>query len=263
MKVELKEVQETLLIPLSVRVNETKSSEPRIKDEKAVELASKLEYDFSKFNQRMTHEGVIERTLILDYETQNFIEKNQDAVCISLGCGLDTRYHRIRHHKVNWYNIDFPEVIALRKSLLFEGKNVHLIGKSVLDMTWTDDIETEGKSVLIIIEGLLMYFTEIEVIQLLGIIRNKFPECTLLIEIMHPFFAKQTKHHDTVKHTDAVFKWGIASGKEMESLNEGLSFQEEWNLFDKMKKRNKVLYWFCKIGFLRRMGEKIVKLEMK
>lgn len=198
MQIELKGVEETLLIPLIARATETKSKNPRIKDDKAVEMVSKIEYDFDKFNKKMSREGVIARTMILDRETEKFINEYPDGVCISMGCGLDTRYHRIRHNKVLWYNIDFPEVVALRKKLLYENKNVHAIGKSVFDMNWVDEVVTEGRNVLVIMEGLLMYFTEIEVIQLFSMIRSHLPNCTILVEIMHPFIARHSKLHDTI-----------------------------------------------------------------
>ncbi|MGC6175079.1 class I SAM-dependent methyltransferase [Lacrimispora sp. 38-1] len=263
MKIELKGVQETLLIPLAARAFETKSKNPRIKDVKAVEMVSKIEYDFSKFDRKMSKEGVIARTMILDRETQKFVNEYPDVVCISIGCGLDTRYYRIRYNQVQWYNIDFPEVIALRKKLIYENKNVHFIGKSALDISWNDDIYIEDKKVLIIMEGLLMYFTEPEVIQLFCMIKNHFPNCTILVEIMHPFIAGCSKQHDTIKHTDAVFRWGTRSGKAMEKLCEGLHFVKEWNLFDELKSRGVMFRIAGNIPFIRNKNNKIVKLVLQ
>ncbi|SHO50779.1 class I SAM-dependent methyltransferase [Anaerocolumna xylanovorans] len=260
MKIELRGVQETLLIPLIARATETKCTNPRIKDDKAVEIVSKIEYDFGKFDKKMSQEGVIARTMILDRETQDFVNQHQDAVCISLGCGLDTRYHRIRHNQVQWYNLDFPEVISLRKKLLCENTNVHFIGKSALDMRWADMVAAEGREVLIIMEGLLMYFTEAEAIQLFDMIRNHFPKCTMLVEIMNPFIARHSKQHDTVKKTDAVFRWGIRSGKAMENLCEGPHFVREWNLFDELRDRGPGFWLAGKLPFIRNINNKIVKL---
>lgn len=87
MKVSLESVQETLLIPLIARVNETKQKNPRVVDKNAVEIVSKLDYDFTKINSGASNQGVIARTMILDRETQAFIDKNPNAVCISIGCG--------------------------------------------------------------------------------------------------------------------------------------------------------------------------------
>lgn len=155
MKIKLEGVQETLLIPLVARAYETKSEHHRIDDVKAVEMMSKIEYDFEKFYGKMSQEGLIARTIILDRELQKLIDEFPNAICISIGCGLDTRYHRINHRQVFWYNIDFPDVIALRRKLLGENPNVHSIAKSALDVSWTKEIEDTNKKVIIIIEGML------------------------------------------------------------------------------------------------------------
>lgn len=259
MKVRLDGVQETLLIPLIARAQETQSSKPRIKDMDAVRMVSKIDYDFTKFNKAMSQQGVIARTMILDREAQTYIDQYPDAVCISIGCGLDTRYERLNHRNVKWYNIDFPEVITLRKQLLSEGERVSYISKSALDTSWSEEIIEESEHVLIILEGILMYFTEMEVIQLLGIIRHRFKTGTILAEIMHPMIAKQSKHHDTVKKTKAIFQWGVSSGKEMEKLSEGLSFEKEWNLFDELKDQGFLFRLFATIPFIRNKNNKIEK----
>lgn len=263
MKIKLEGVQETLLIPLAARVYETKSEDRRINDLKAVEVMAKLEYDFEKFNAKMSQEGVIARTIILDREVQKMIDEFPNSVCISIGCGLDTRYHRIRHGQVEWYNIDFPEVIALRKKLLYENKKVHLIARSALDMCWTEEIEHTDKKVIIVIEGMLMYLKQEDVIQLFCMIKNQFPNCIILAEIMHPFIANCSKWHDTVKYTNATFQWGISSGKDMEKLCKGLQLEREWNLFDEIKNRSILMKLASKIPFVRTKNNKIVKLVMK
>lgn len=263
MKIKLEGVQETLLIPLAARVYETKSKNHRINDIKAVEVMSKIDYDFEKFHGKRSQEGVIARTIILDREVQKMIDEFPNSVCISIGCGLDTRYHRIRHGQVQWYNIDFPEVITLRKNLLYENKNVHLIAKSALDICWTEEIEATNKKVIVIIEGLLMYLKQEDVIQLFCMLKNHFPNSIILAEIMNPFIANCSKWHDTVKYTNATFQWGNLSGKSMEKLCEGLYFEKEWNLFEEIKNQSIPMKLATKIPFIRNKNNKIVKLVMK
>lgn len=262
MKIKLDGVQETLLIPLIARAAETKKAHPRINDKNAVDMVDKIDYDFSKFEKAASQQGVIARTMILDRETQKFVDSHPDGVCISIGCGLDTRYHRIQHKEISWYNLDFSDVIALRKKLLSEGKQVKYIGKSALDTSWTDEVTEKNSPVLVILEGILMYFTEEEVIQLLAMLKKYFPGCRILAEIMNPFVATQSKHHDTVKKTSAVFKWGIKSGKHMEEMCNGLHFVQEWNLFDELTDQGIVFQIAAKVPFIRNINNKIVMLQM-
>lgn len=84
-KIKFDGVQETLLIPLIARALETKKACPRIKDKNAVDLVDKIDYDFSKFEKASSQQGVIARTMILDRETQKFVDKYPDGVCIFLG----------------------------------------------------------------------------------------------------------------------------------------------------------------------------------
>lgn len=49
MEPKLAGIPETMLIPLWARAVETKRSVPIIRDSKAVEMVSQIEYDFSRF----------------------------------------------------------------------------------------------------------------------------------------------------------------------------------------------------------------------
>lgn len=263
MKIKFDGVQETLLIPLAARATETNSENARIIDKNAVDMVNKIECDLTKFDKSGSRQGVIARTMILDRETQKFVDEHPEAICISVGCGLDTRYHRIQHRKITWYNLDFPEVIALRKQLLHEGQQVKYIAKSALDISWTDEVKEKDRPVLIILEGILMYFEEDEVIQLLTMLKNYFPGCVILAEIMHSFIAGQTKHHDTVKNTSAVFKWGINSGKEMERMCDKLRLIKEWNLFDELTDQGLIFRIAAKVPFIRQFSNKIIMMQIE
>lgn len=267
MKITLEGVQETLLIPLAARAFETKAENHRIYDQRAVEIMEQIDYNFEKYRNKMSQEGVIARTIILDREVQKLLDAGQETVCISIGCGLDTRYDRLKHGRIHWYNVDFPEVMELRAKLLQEDENIHLIGMSALNPHWAEEIRRAesgcSRKTIIIIEGMLMYLKQQEVEQLFDIIRKNFQGSVVLAEIMHPFIAKCSGLHDTVKYTNAVFQWGISSGKSMEKLCGGLHFEEEWNLFDELRDRSVLFKIFSVIPFIRNKNNKIVRLEVE
>ncbi len=58
-----------------------------------------------------------------------------------------------------------------------------------------------------------MYFSQEQVKTLLSILAGAFSEFVLLAELMPPMAVKQAKHHDTLKSTNATFRWGTKSGK--------------------------------------------------
>lgn len=52
----------------------------------------------------------------LDEVAARFVARHPDAIGLDLGAGLDTRLRRIAAPPtVDWYDIDFPTVIAARE----------------------------------------------------------------------------------------------------------------------------------------------------
>ena len=74
-KQHLGDVQETALIPLAIRANETERKTARIHDDKAVEIIRELDVDAEKLDQFFSHEGVIARTILFDETVKKTIEK--------------------------------------------------------------------------------------------------------------------------------------------------------------------------------------------
>ena len=239
MKTKLSGVAETLLIPLWARAEETKRSDALIRDDFAVRLVEQIDYDFAKFARaKYSQTGVAVRSYILDHETKAFIEKQPDAVCINLACGLDTRFYRIDNGQIDWYNLDLPDVMELRQNLLAEeGARIHNLAASVFDSGWLEKVEHEGRPVLILLEGAAMYFSEQEMRSLFAMLAEAFADASMLIEIMPPFLIGQQKRHDSVDTQKAPFQWGVKSGKEIEKLHPAIAFLKERTLYEGFRSR--------------------------
>ena len=53
---------------------------------------------------------------------------------VHIGCGFDSRFERVDNGQVEWYDLDLPDVIKLRRKLIGdEGNRYHLIDCSVFD----------------------------------------------------------------------------------------------------------------------------------
>jgi O-methyltransferase involved in polyketide biosynthesis len=262
----LKGIPETLLIPLWAKVIETKHSNPIIKDYKAIEIMKQIEYNFSKFNgEWATQISIAVRTEILDKATQLFINKNPDAVIINIGCGLDTRFSRVDNDKIHWYDLDLPDVINLRKQFFKETDHYHMIGKSIFDYSWINEISKSNK-VLIIAEGLFMYFTADQVIGLLNKLVSSFHNGEMLIETIPNSLVEQSQKKDIIKkqyQIDVQFNWGIKNGKEFEKINPQIKFIEEWHYFDFHRDRWKSIRWLSLLPtFKNRFGNRIVHIKL-
>ncbi|MDD3393515.1 MAG: class I SAM-dependent methyltransferase [Anaerotignum sp.] len=236
MSIKLDGVMETLLITLYVRAKDAMSSTPVIHDQKAVEIVNKIDYDFKKFDSgEMSYYGVLARAKMMDAQAKKFIQENPDCVIVSIGCGLDTRFSRIDNGKIQWYNLDFPEVIAQRELFFEKNERVKNIGKSALDATWTQDVKTDGKKLLIISEGMLMYLKENEISQLLQILTYGFDSFEAQFDLLYKGLVNKAAMHDTLKKTSAQFHWGVKDGSEVVALCSAIQQKGLINFTDELK----------------------------
>lgn len=237
-KSKLKGIPETMLIPLRARYLETKENNGIINDPKSVEILDQIDYDFSEREvEKNSQKGVSIRTEILDELTNKFISKHKDAVVINLGCGLDTRFHRLNNGSVTWFDLDVPEAIEMRKYFFKETDRFKFISKSVLDFSWTEQIP-KNKPTLFIAEGLLMYFTEEEVKSILKTINQYFPNSEIILEAMSPIAGKKTN----MQKYNAPFKWTLKTGKDIGKWNIGTIFITEYYYFDRHKNHQPLIF---------------------
>ncbi|MCM1092014.1 MAG: class I SAM-dependent methyltransferase [Muribaculum sp.] len=234
MDLQLGDVQETALIPLAVRANETKRENARIRDEKAVEIIDTLKVDTKDIDKFMSHEGVVARTIMFDRTLKKLLEKYPDAVCLNIGCGLDDRFSRVDNGKLRWFNVDLADSIEVRKKVFAKREHEYMLAGDILKTDWITDIP-KADMVIVIAEGLLMYFSKEQVRTILNNLTDSFGRGFLLAELMHPKMMKE-KVHDTVKHTNARFGWGTETGKDLLELNPKLELVRENSFWDEMKK---------------------------
>ncbi len=80
----------------------------------------------------MSQHGWVARSLHTDKMARGFIEQHSEAAIVNIGCGLDTTFSRIDNGKIMFYELDLPDVIALRKNF-YEESDRH---KSIASSSW-------------------------------------------------------------------------------------------------------------------------------
>ena len=211
-RVKLGDVQETLLIPLWARAVEAKKRKPILLDEKAVEVMNRIDYDFSVFSKaKGSQVGCCLRGVIMDEMLRASLKQHPDTVVVEVGAGLDTRYERLEGEVRRWFDLDLQDSMTLRRQFFAETSNRTFISGSVLDKAWIAEVKNAARSapVVFVIEGVLVYFTEAQVRQLFCMLADEFPGAALIFDSMGTAMVKNQKHHDSVKHTNAKFVWGI------------------------------------------------------
>jgi O-methyltransferase involved in polyketide biosynthesis len=91
-----------------------------------------------------------------------------------------------------WFDVDLPEVIALRRRLYADHDGYRMIGCSVTDPSWSAEIPTDAP-VLVIAEGLLMYLAPDDVAMLLQRIASAFPSGRLLADGLAPWVVRLSR----------------------------------------------------------------------
>lgn len=263
----LRGVPETLLVPLFYRAKETQSVNPLIKDNKAVEMIKSIEYDFSKCNKWMTQSCVVIRTQIFQDVIKNFLSVNPDSVVINLAAGLDNRFDELDNGKVKWFDLDLPEVIAMRKQFMYESERRKFVASDVLDFDWINSLALEDKTtpVLIIAEGLFPYLPENKVKQLLSKLSDQFPNCRIVMEIFGSAVIGREWMVFEFKHIKPkpTFFWSPYDASEIEKWDKRFKLLSVENLFDRHPKRWRIMRHLFKSKRVKNMlGSRCLVLDL-
>lgn len=241
-KINLNGVQETLLMPLWGRAYETKKSCPLLIDNEAVRIMEMIDYNFDQIAQKtnpLSRVSWISRSIYFDNKITEFLSNNPNGSIINIGCGLDTTYDRINNGKGKWYELDFPDVIEIRKQVLTETKNRIFLPYSVFDNQWYYKIENTD-NVLILLAGVIYYFEEDQVKALLKTFGEKFKNALLIFDyssIKGMEIANKKVIENTGMDKTAYLKWGINNIRTIEKWQNGIRIRENMKMFKEMKKR--------------------------
>jgi O-methyltransferase involved in polyketide biosynthesis len=219
-------VEWTNLVTLYLRAYESRSRQPILGDNTAAEAVDRINYDFKRIHRMSLPASnqylVALRAKRLDDWCAEFLRRHPDAVVLHLGCGLDGRPFRLPvPPAVLWFDLDQPNVIELRRRLYDDTDHYLMIGSSVTDPHWLDQIPA-GHSTLVVAEGLLMYVPKAEVRQLLQRLTDRFDCGELLFDTLAPQAPLLSK-----VFTRGIIKWGIRDAREMQTWNPRLRLLEQ------------------------------------
>ncbi len=217
----------TLLIPLYIRAMESQRPDALTKDERAEALVRQLDPETLRKTLALTDDfsrvAVILKGREFDRFTLDFIARHPDAVVVHIGCGLDTRFERIcpgrtDNGQVEWYDLDLPDVIELRRNLAGgEGERHHFLACSVLDSAWMDAVSVhQQRPFLFLAEGVFMYFEEAQVRSLVLALCDRFPGAELVFDAFSPIM--RWGHNIRVNRTrvGSTLHWGLKHARDLE-----------------------------------------------
>ena len=187
-KIEKNTVQETLVLPLYSRKLCSELYPNLYQDETAVRLIDQIDYDFSEAEKNsrslMQRFGALEvamRQCDLAWEVQAYLKTHPCAAVVNLGCGLDNTGRACDNGSCKIYNLDFPDVIAVRNKLLPAGEREQNIPCDLKDPAWFDRIDATGGAVFFA-SGEFYYFLTQQVRKLVQSMADVFPSSVLVFD---------------------------------------------------------------------------------
>ena len=187
-KIEKNTVQETLILPLYSRKVCTELYPNLYRDETAVRLLDQIDYDFSEVEknsrslmQRFGSLEVAMRQNDLAFEVREYLKAHPNAAVVNLGCGLDGTGRSCDNSSCKIYNLDFPDVIAVRNELLPAGEREKNIPCDLNDTAWFSQIDASGGAVFFA-SGVFYYFLTEQVKALVQAMADAFPGGVLVFD---------------------------------------------------------------------------------
>jgi O-methyltransferase involved in polyketide biosynthesis len=245
---DLSQVSRTAILLLICRAIETEKDKSAFNDpmavlclERLLSIASEEEKRWIIGKKRMyagLHErdakAGVRRVKVFDSAANRFIAGTPDCTVINLGCGLDTRFWRITNEKCRYIEIDLPEVIEMKKEMLKDYLGYEVMGRSVLDPTWIDQVTMHGNTgFLLLAEGLFPWIPEPEAIRLLKEIGEKFYRSQLVLDMVPEKYTKGLwkrlfRLHAKIEWgLDVSWVFGIKNPHDIESYGNGLKVTGE------------------------------------
>jgi methyltransferase (TIGR00027 family) len=250
--IALSDVSETGLLTFYCHVIESQNPDPILFDEKALEIAKQLNpilTESSSASLRNLAKGKIKKELVVhinlrakkyDEYARTFLAQNPKGVIVNIGCGMDSRFHRIDNGQMTCFDLDLPEVIQFKEQFVKETDRYHFIGASVFDHAWMDLVAKTKKPVLFMAEGVFMYLDGAKVKDLILELQSWFPGSELVCEVVTEMFTRPPWNKMVAMKmnkqlgvgTEAAFIFGIKNSREMETWHAGIEYLDDWSYFD-------------------------------
>jgi O-methyltransferase involved in polyketide biosynthesis len=209
-RVDLHGPPQTMLATLYAKALDADAPHSILADRYAKAAVGRIEYDWeaTAINARRAPSVAI-RSAHFDNWTRQFLAVHDEALVLHVGCGLDARVYRVDPGEgVRWYDIDYPDVIALRERVYPGRMNYRMLPASVTDPSWLAGIPAD-RPALFLGEGLTMYLTKDDGLALLCRVVDRFPSGELQFDSFSTFGIRTQVINAVVRRSGSKLHWGI------------------------------------------------------
>ena len=268
-KIEKNTVQETLIIPLYSRKLCSELYPNIYRDETAVRLINEIDYDFSvaEKNSRslMQRFGALEvamRQNDLAWEVRDYLKDHPKAAVVNLGCGLDSTGRSCDNGSCKIYNLDFPDVIAVRNELLPADEREKNIPCDLNDTEWLEKIDASGGAIFFA-SGVFYYFLTEQVKALVQAMADAFHGGVLVFDAANRAAVKMIAKTwlKSAKIKDVCAYFAVSDAKDELSLwDNRLQVTSRGYMLGYNDLRDPSVSAFFR--FLAKVGDKMMKMQI-
>jgi methyltransferase (TIGR00027 family) len=268
---KISSTSKTALITLYAHSLESQDENPVLVDEAAVRMTDALSPILAKSDSRLLRnlsQGKMRRALQVhialrakkyDEVAEDFIEKHPDGIVVNLGCGFDSRYYRLKKKPFLFIDLDLPEMISIKKGVFTETESYRLIGQSIFNRDWLEQLKSYDSPVLFLAEGLFMYLHPEELIPWLKETAEGFPGSELVFETVaekytRGFNKKMVEfklRREIGVEGDVGYHFGLFNSRDLEKLSGHFQWIEDWSYFDDKNPKIHWMNWMGKVHYFK------------
>ncbi len=199
----VRNISDTALWAAVYRARETERPDALFRDPLAGKLAGARGEEIAAaipFSNKHTWSWVV-RTFLFDQFIAREIEQGVDLV-LNLAAGLDSRPYRMNVPTgLKWVEVDLPEMIAYKEETLAGERPRCSLERIALDLSQADArrelfdrLSQEASKILVITEGLIIYFTTEQVMELARDLAANPPFKCWVTDLASPGLVKMLQH---------------------------------------------------------------------
>lgn len=248
----LKGLEDTLYIPLMARIYASKKFPEFFYDEKALSLESFIPNNEIKENStEYFYMASVCRQYTIDKKIREFVETNNLSNVVFLGAGLETAYNRIGNKTVNFYQVDLPDVIEVRRSLLGEAENECLISGDMFSLDWIKEVDISLPT-LLVVSGVYQYFKEEKILSMISDMKDRIKNGELVFDATNSAglklankYVKKTGNRDAQMYFSVDDPIEFANKTETELLSLDGFFEDALKICKGLKFMTRVYMYFA------------------
>lgn len=226
----MKNESKTLFIPLYGKAMASRrglvlhdETAEKIVTEENVQVTGKSRSPWLALNMAM-------RSAQMDRLCEKYAAQNPGCAVICPGCGLDSRVLRTKTDAAMWYDLDFPDVIELRRRWFSEDERHKMLAYSVTDLAWLDAVDASVQTAVVVAEGLVMYLQKADMEALFLALQQRFSKTIVIMDAYTSFAVRASRRSNPINTVGASVYYGLDDADEITSIGPGIRLLEEPSL---------------------------------